>query len=248
MLIDEVFHRRQQIHWCAERHRHAANRDFPAEAHHHGHVARNIERLHESLLTCLGHGAVIGLKERELRHIAAAAIGVARGDLELLRRLGLHRGAGGLHDDVFERRLIFLRIRHALGNPAHERLVLLGAGLQFLPARVRHDGSALGDEQAFLRCRREYPAALSLLHDGFIILLGLETEHAEPKAALAGDRLGMAHARVAARLRQDGLHVTNKAEWSRRFDGEARSSEHRHHPGAGEGFLWHCFKPTLRTA
>ena len=53
-----------------------------------------------------------------------------------------------------------------------------------LPARVRHNGGAFGDEQAFLRRRREDTAALALLHDGLVVLLRLKAEHAEAEAHL----------------------------------------------------------------
>jgi hypothetical protein len=116
-----------------ERDGNAAHATFAAEAHHHGHIARQIERLHEAAVGRLGHGGVVGLKERELRHIAGAAVGVAGGDLELLRGLHLHRDARGLHGDVLELRLIGLRVGHAFGDPAHERLVASEPGSSFLP-------------------------------------------------------------------------------------------------------------------
>jgi len=81
-----------------------------------------------------------------------------------------------------------------------------------LPTRVRHDGGAFGDEQAFLRRGREHATALALLHDGLVVLLRLETEHAEAKAALTGDRLRMASTRIAAGLRQNRLNVPHEAQ------------------------------------
>ena len=92
-----------------------------------------------------------------------------------------------------------------------------------LPARVRHNGGAFGDEQAFLRRRREDTAALALLHDGLVVLLRLKAEHAEAEAALAGDRFRMTRARIAAALCQNRLDVPHEAQGLR---GEAGRGDH----------------------
>ena len=202
-LINERFGWRKVLYRNTQRNGAAEHAHLPVVAGHDRHAAGQLLGRDQAADVDGRHFHVIRVERRAASDIRRAAVRVMGQDDQLLLAIAAQNAFRREHLDARDRRIVRIAIRHALFDPAAERAIGGGCGIQPLPAPVRQLAGRLQQQQAAVRSGGEQPASASLLDQVFEILRRLEAQQRQGEPVLAA-RLPVAAAAVAAVFGEDG--------------------------------------------
>ena len=210
-LVDEILGWRQSVHRGPERNGGPEGRHLALIANHHGKLTRLIEDLEQTVGIGRGHVLVVGFKQRAAGDILGGTIRVMGRYDQLLFSIQGQCPSRRKHLQPLDNGRVGLACRHALGDPAHQTAVIVGADLQTLAASVRHLRGPLGHQQATGRIGRKHPPPSRLTDEVLEIFFRLEAEQGQTKTVLTR-RLAMAATAVAAILGENGNNLIGEMQ------------------------------------